>query len=344
MEVIKKQNLVFVLAGFLFSLSMFSYKPLTFEERFKAQEAIERVYYNHRIWPKENKTPKPPFEQMVTKEVIEQKVEDYLKKSVALEKYWYRPITGEQLQAEIERMAKNTKDPKILNELFEALNNDPYLIAECLARPVLADRLIRNWYANDERFHKETREKAEEALKHLTPENFCSYSEGKYSKITFKLSLGRKEVMDLMDPKDNSINLSKEEFYKIYDEVPKEGKLSTVIERDECFVIYHSIEKKEEIILLEIIRFEKISYEKWLKKQALDRKIVDANKEDSYAIPPIKENQCEERWDNGTLYNIPTERINHTAIWTGTEMIIWGGERGGGRALSVSKYWLKILS
>lgn len=30
MEVIKKQNLVFVLAGFLFSLSMFSYKPLTF--------------------------------------------------------------------------------------------------------------------------------------------------------------------------------------------------------------------------------------------------------------------------------------------------------------------------
>ena len=28
--------------------------PLSFEERVKAQEAIERVYYNHRVWPKEN--------------------------------------------------------------------------------------------------------------------------------------------------------------------------------------------------------------------------------------------------------------------------------------------------
>jgi hypothetical protein len=27
-------------------------RPLTFEDRVKAQEAIERVYYNHRIWPK----------------------------------------------------------------------------------------------------------------------------------------------------------------------------------------------------------------------------------------------------------------------------------------------------
>ncbi len=28
--------------------------PLSFEDRIRAQEAIERVYYEHRIWPKEN--------------------------------------------------------------------------------------------------------------------------------------------------------------------------------------------------------------------------------------------------------------------------------------------------
>jgi hypothetical protein len=117
---------------------------LTFEDRVKAQETIERVYYNHRFWPKENPGSKPPFKQMITRDQIQAKVEDYLKKSAALEKFWQRPITAEQLQAEMDRMAKYTKDPDTLRELFAALDNDPYLIAECLARPILADRLIRN--------------------------------------------------------------------------------------------------------------------------------------------------------------------------------------------------------
>src|SRR4029077_5543775 len=53
---------------------------------------------------------------------------------------WQQPITAEQLQAEMDRMAKHTKQPEMLRELFEALGNDPFCIAECLARPILADR------------------------------------------------------------------------------------------------------------------------------------------------------------------------------------------------------------
>jgi len=79
--------------------------PLTFEDRVNAQEAIERIYYTHRIWPKENPQPKPPFEQMVPKSVIEARVTDYLKKCNALDKFWQRPIQPEQLQAEMDRMA-----------------------------------------------------------------------------------------------------------------------------------------------------------------------------------------------------------------------------------------------
>jgi hypothetical protein len=169
-------------SGLLWALS-----PLTFQDRVKTQEAIERVYYNHRIWPKENPGAKPPFEQMISRLQIEAKVTDYLKKSVALDKFWQRPIT-DQLQAEMDRMAKQTKDPDTLMELFAALDNDPHLIAECFARPVLADRLIHNWYAYDTRFHKEAREKAEKALKELTPENFAIYSEGAYDKAIYTLA------------------------------------------------------------------------------------------------------------------------------------------------------------
>ena len=73
---------------------------------------------------------------------IEKKVKDYLRNSQALEDYWQRPITADQLQTEMERMASHTKQPEVLRELFEALGNDPFVIAECLARPVLTERLI----------------------------------------------------------------------------------------------------------------------------------------------------------------------------------------------------------
>ena len=79
-------------------LTAASRHPLSFEERVQAQEAIERVYYAHRIWPKENPGPKPAFDQVVPRAVIEAKVTDYLKKCNALDTFWQRPITGEQLQ------------------------------------------------------------------------------------------------------------------------------------------------------------------------------------------------------------------------------------------------------
>ena len=95
---------------------------------------------------------------------LEKKVTDYLRKSQALEDYWQRPITAEQLQAEMDRMAKHTKQPEVLRELFEALGNDPFVIAECLARPALAERLLTNWYAYDQRIHGELKQRAEAEL------------------------------------------------------------------------------------------------------------------------------------------------------------------------------------
>jgi N-acetylneuraminic acid mutarotase len=73
---------------------------------------------------------------------LEKKVKSYLRNSEALEDDWQRPITAEQLQTEMDRMAQNTRQPEVLQELFEALGNDPSVIAECLARPVLAERLL----------------------------------------------------------------------------------------------------------------------------------------------------------------------------------------------------------
>src|SRR5437667_4000909 len=142
-----------------------SQRTLTFEERVSYQRSIEDVYWRHRIWPKERPDPKPPLDAVMTQAQLEKKVADYLRKSQALEDYWQHPIKAEQLQAEMDRMAQHTKQPQVLRELFEALGNDSFVIAECLARPALADRLLKNWYAYDQRIHGELKQRAEAELK-----------------------------------------------------------------------------------------------------------------------------------------------------------------------------------
>ena len=124
---------------------------LTLADRVAYQRAIEEVYWRHRIWPKERPEPKPSLDEVMPSTQLEKKVEDYLRTSEALEDYGQRPLSAEQLQAEMERMAQHTKQPEVLRELFEALGNDPFVIAECLARPALSERLTTSLYADDKR-------------------------------------------------------------------------------------------------------------------------------------------------------------------------------------------------
>src|SRR5215813_13034678 len=115
---------------------------LSFEDRVAYQRAIEDVYWRHRIWPKNRPDPKPSLDAVMSQATIEKKVQDYLSHSELLDQDWSKPITPEQLQGEMDRMAQHTKQPEVLRELFAALGNDPFVIAECLARPVLTERLI----------------------------------------------------------------------------------------------------------------------------------------------------------------------------------------------------------
>src|SRR5204863_8880347 len=94
-----------------------SQRTLTFAERVAYQRAIEEVYWRHRIWPNTNRGPRPALDAVMSQAEIEKKVADYLRNSEALEDYWQRPITSDQLQTEIERMASHTRQPEVLQEL-----------------------------------------------------------------------------------------------------------------------------------------------------------------------------------------------------------------------------------
>src|SRR5258708_37717035 len=47
-------------------------------------------------------------------------------------------------------MASHTKQTEVVRELFDALGTDPFVIAECLASPVLTERSIADLSAQDE--------------------------------------------------------------------------------------------------------------------------------------------------------------------------------------------------
>ena len=110
---------------------------LTVDQRVKAEEAIERVYWSHRIWPKDNPGPKPDFKAVMPESLLRERVENVLKGSAALEQFWNQPVTPEQLQAELGRIARDTRRPAVLEEIFRSLGDDPTVIAETLARSSL---------------------------------------------------------------------------------------------------------------------------------------------------------------------------------------------------------------
>src|SRR6266513_5623424 len=252
-------------------------RTLTFADRVAYQRAIEEVYWQHRIWPKANAGPKPPLAKVMSQAQIEEKVEDYLRNSQALEDYWQRLITPDQLQAEMERMASHTKQPGVLREIFAALGNDPFVIAECLARPVLAKLLVsdppivagvspapRSLFAADTAASTENR---------INATNL--------NKATYTLP----EIDPCTDDTWTSTSITN---------APDGRMLPTAVWTGSEMIVWGG---------------------------TTDR-INGLNTGGRY-------NPSTDSWTPTSITNAPTARFAHTAVWTGSEMIVLGGYNSG---------------
>jgi len=347
-----------------------SNRALTFEERVAYQRAIEEVYWRHRIWPKERPDPKPSVDVVMSTAQIEKKVEGYLRNSQALEDYWQRPLTAEQLQGEMERMAQHTKQPEVLRELFDALGNDPFVIAECLVRPALAERLLTNWYAYDQRIHGELRQRAEADLQtHPIVEQMKEFS-GKYSEIDLLRSDSSDEKPNHSAPRGVQLNSrqwdetvqnlaatfngsttekayafgvrsrqrgitalrsadvsahSKNAATKTYETIPI-GQLSALQEDETRYYATAALSKTDDHFKLATVSWPKEPLEPWLARVENQVPTGMAALTANYTLPSISATVGGCTDDTWAATNAePSGRFNHTAVWTGAEMIIWGG-------------------
>jgi N-acetylneuraminic acid mutarotase len=354
----------FILTGTLLAFflpqapSNSSQRTLTFEERVSYQRAIEEVYWGHRIWPKERPDPKPSLDAVVSQEQVEGKVADYLRNSQALEDYWRRPITAEQLQAEIERMTQHTKQPEVLHELFDALGNDPFVIAECLARPVLAERLLTRWYAYDQRIHGELRQRAEAELQMQRTAEQMKQLSGKYSEIEFvkseraheKFSRGIEHGVKL---NSREWNETVQKLAALFGGAKKEsdgasalsrpltlglppakgapitqistGTLSPLQEDDTHYYATAVIEKSQDHLKLATVVWLKVPVKSWLARTEDQSPKAVTTPNANYTLPPVLDGaECTgDTWT--ATAGSPDARQLHTAVWTGSEMIVWGG-------------------
>jgi hypothetical protein len=306
---------------------------LTFAERVAYQYAIEEVYWRHRIWPKENPGPKPPLDAIVSQRQIEQKVEDYLLKSqLALDQRGWR-ITSTEVQAEMNRMATHTKQPGVLRELFDALGDDPFVIAECLARPILTERVVSE----------------------LSPR--ASAMDGSPSAPALGLGDAARPPVGLYQT-DDAYKLP--EISGSLDCTDNTWSPSTTANAPDGRSFYTALWTGSEMIVWGGFNFNGRLNSGGKYDPATDSWIpTDINNAPSprdyhsavwigsemivWGGEPIlntgaRYNPIADSWTATSTTNAPTARASHTAVWTGTEMIVWGGRDQVGRFNTGGRY------
>ena len=260
-------------------------RTFNFAERVSFQRAIEDVYWRHRIWPKENPDPKPALDAVMSQAQLENKVTGYLRDSLALEDRWQKPITAEQLQAEMDRMVRDTKQPKVLRELFEALGNEPAVIAECLARPVLAERLIADFSSQDQTRQIESPQTdAPRAMSVVTTLGQVVYT------LPENAAAGDPPCTNDSWTATSTANVPSARYY------------------------HTAVWTGSEMIV-------------W-----------GGQGGSGLFNTGGRYNPSTDSWTATSTTNAPVARLDHTAVWTGSEMIVWGGYADSGPSNTGGRY------
>jgi hypothetical protein len=348
------------------ALNGVSKHELSLEERVSYHWAIEQVYWKHKLWPSENQEPKPRLEDVLTSSALWQKVEDTLRKSNVLEQRYKHIITAEQLQAEMERMARQTRQPELLEELWSALGNDPYVIAECLARPLLVDRLIQNWYGSDEQLHRELKARAASALHSYTAPAQMRQMGGQYtesewlrveskpSQVDHALASTDSLVMKLSPAEwDEAINKLTRTFAEpgnpdnraeciscsntelvnraVDGEALPTDRVSSIQEDNQRFYVTAVLSRSNDRVKIARVEWRKTDFDQWWEAARNQFEAKAQSPGLQYQLPAVTQATCiDDTWKPTKL--LPEGVYGSKAVWTGTEMIIWGGSStaGGG--------------
>ena len=292
------------------------------DERVRCQEALERVYWTHR-----SKGQGRSFEQAVPRTVLRRNAEDAVLKTEALRRFWQVTITPERLQAELDRMASRSQAPARLRELFAALDNDPMKAAECLARPLLADRLIRASYAHDERLHADVGAVARREASELRSGVSLLRTAGVRTEAEWRRGhRGARSPGALeLEPEEFDARLRglRAEMGRATAEIVFD-RPSPLREDETRFYVLVVHELDDRHVRLATIEWPKRPFDAWWNETRGNLTPELAGATFDFRLPAVAGTACADDTWTPTL-QLLDPRYWHTAVWTGSEMIVFGG-------------------
>jgi hypothetical protein len=260
--------------------------------------AIEQVYYAHRLGDK------PPFDEALSRQTLERLVREDLRKEAALKKFYGIEVTSRILAREVQRIDETTRAPDVLAELKSALNRDPVRFARAVARPIVVERLLRQYFENDDAIHASQRRTAEQIRQRLLEARQDNVSVSNLVKLlkrstsndvwetTWELrkpsaggnpdSVRDTEVKNASGPPASLVAAPGPEpprrkayFHDLPHglqevlraQLQKAGDITAVIESAEGFSLHVAREKTADILSVVTVSIPKRSYEDWVDEQ-----------------------------------------------------------------------------
>jgi N-acetylneuraminic acid mutarotase len=317
--------------------------------RVAAQRAIESTYWNHRDWPSQNPGSKPSLDRVVAASVIRDKTERTLRLTNALRTYWHHSVSGAELQAEVDRQARDTRQPQMLEDLWAGLGNDPTLVAETLARSILVDRLARSFQGSDPRFSGQTFESwwakvgpsqstqivapaYDYRLPFLAPTALGTWSPTHALPEADLLTTAVWTGAEMIVWGGTEVGASKFNSGSRYDPATDTWHTTSGVSAPPPRKQHSAVWTGTEMIV-------------WGGCGPGSEHACETNTGGRY-------NPISDTWTATTTAGAPAARIDQTAVWTGTRMIVWGGCRfvndacspsalgnGGGRYDPAANSW-----
>jgi len=327
---------LFLGSSILGAASLFAQpSPPTVSQRATALRALEQVDYAHLSWPEGSREPKPSFEELYPEDADAAGVTRSLRMASALERLWQERVTPAEIQAEIDRMARDSKMPDRLQEYWDALGNDALLIAESLVRPRLTEQRLRERYAWDASLHGGVRERAgaEYALARAT---------GALGGLTAQRAQClylTAERLGERSPGEGEMLLDDEAWQTLRLRLSADGlpglatRLGPLQEAEDSFFAQTATEVQKGSLLVTTYSWPKRPFDAWWEEAGPT--FEEACPEGAaYGLPSLPDQPADahQSWSAMSTTGAPSARRKHTAAWTGVRMIVWGGENFSGVA------------
>lgn len=330
--------------------SAFAAGTLSFDERVRARTAIERVYHAHRTGETR------PFDEAAPRGVLEDRVRAELALFRVLEDHWGVRPTAEDLHDELARIAVRTRMPERLEAVYAALDHDPLLIEECFVRPLWTERLARAYFDADERIHADARREAQALLEAVrNGEITVEDSHPRRARATVVVDGGPVTVAvegDLVDDAPeppNPVRIEGEEWISLDRESfdarraavgDESGAVGELVTTPESFSFEGVLESDAERLVLASWSVPRVRWSDWWQERraATGDRVVESASSGTGPLPApgatdgdgfadAAAGSCEDgTWQRNALENAPpSRRHGSVAVWTGTEVIVWGG-------------------